>query len=29
MANRSKYTEENGIFVLFIATDTKENAHKN
>lgn len=28
MGNRSKHIKENGIFVLFKATDTKENAHK-
>lgn len=28
MENRSKHIEENDIFVLFKATDTKENAHQ-
>jgi len=29
MANRSKHTEENCIFVLFITTDATENADRN
>lgn len=28
MGNESKHIEENGIFVLFKATDTKVNAHQ-
>lgn len=28
MGNKSKHIEENGGFVLFKATDTKENAHQ-